>query len=113
MSNQLGSDLLETYVPLVRKALARAAAQRRLVPYMEIANEFGGRGYFGQVLDALNRREHDRGNPLLSAIVVSAETGRPSNGFFLLAEELRLIRARSERRLFWEQQRDLVWKCAW
>jgi hypothetical protein len=33
MSNQLGSDLLGSYIPLVRMPLERAAAQRRLVPY--------------------------------------------------------------------------------
>ncbi len=98
MANILSADLLETCVPQARKYLVAAARTHRLVPYMEIANVLGGRGYIGQVLDELNRREHARGHPLISAIVVLAESHEPSDGFFKLVQELRLASSGSSRR---------------
>jgi hypothetical protein len=113
MANTLSPDLLETYVPRARQYLATAARQHRLVPYMQIANDLGGRGYVGQVLDELNRREHDQGRPLISAIVVDAETEQPSEGFFKLAIDVGLTLPSSDRRAFWEAERDRVWAFDW
>ncbi len=81
-------------------------------PYMEMANAHGGRGYFGQVLDELNRREHAKGHPLISAIVVSAQSHEPSEGFYKLVEELKLASGRSRRQI-WETERDRVWAFDW
>jgi len=95
-----------------RKILVATARDHRLVPYMEMANAHGGRGYFGQVLDELNRREHAKGHPLISAIVVSAQSHEPSEGFYKLVEELKLASGRSRRQI-WETERDRVWAFDW
>lgn len=80
MGKTLSPEKLETFVPQARRYLVATARDHRLVPYMEMANAHGGRGYFGQVLDELNRREHAKGHPLISAIVVSAQSHEPSEG---------------------------------
>ena len=83
MGYALSRDKMEDFVPRARRRLAKAASERQLVPYGEVMNSLGGRGYVGQVLDELNRREFARGNPLISAIVVKEGANMASDGFFL------------------------------
>jgi hypothetical protein len=42
----------------------------------------------GEALSAISRYEHDHGRPLISALVVREDTGRPGPGFFDLARQL-------------------------
>lgn len=114
MGYALGRDLMDRYVPEARRYLGKAAKERRLVPYMEIANALGtGRGYIGQVLDELNRLEDAKGNPLISAIVVNAGANIASDGFFKLVAQLRPASSRVPKRQLWETERDLVWSTDW
>ncbi|HSW43736.1 MAG TPA: hypothetical protein VLM76_14660 [Patescibacteria group bacterium] len=84
------------------------------MPYMEITKALGtSRGYIGQVLDELNRREDSKGNPLISAIVVRAGTNIASGGFFTLVWQLRPASHRLPKRLLWEAERDRVWATDW
>lgn len=106
----LSSELLKEYVPLAAAKLARIAREHRLVAYSELMNEFGGRGFIGQVLDEINRREHARGRPLLSAIVVQKDTGEPGPGFWHLVSELFPTAAKAG---FWQAERDRVWAYEW
>ena len=114
MANLLSADLMERYVPQARKYLGAAAREHRLVPYMEITKALGtGRGYIGQVLDELNRREHAKGHPIISAIVVRADSNESSDGFFKLVEALRPASKGSDERRLWEAERDRVWAFDW
>ena len=78
----------------------RSKARRgELATYMEVAPSLGidtGNEYFGihvgRVLDALNRWEFRQSRPLLSAIVVSAESGQPGSGYYGCARDLRRYR---------------------
>ncbi len=111
---KLGADLMERYVPQARKYLGAAARERRLVPYMEITKALGtSRGYIGQVLDELNRREDAKGHPLISAIVVRADSKESSDGFFKLVGTLRPASKLSDERRLWEAERDRVWEFDW
>jgi hypothetical protein len=79
---------------LVYCALIRAAQQRRLLYYKEVAQLLGihPAGHHmarqvGQVLGEISENEHRAGRPMLSAIAVN-EAGIPGEGFFKLARRL-------------------------
>ena len=110
----LSNAKLDTYVPRARRLLVERARARETVPYGSIQNDLGGRGFVGQVLDALNLEEHAKGRPMLSALVVNAgPNGMPSVGFFKLARRLKpASRSLSDRDL-WEAERDAVYAYAY
>jgi hypothetical protein len=111
---RLGSKKMEQFLPLVRRRLVAAARGRQLVRYGSVQNMFGGRGYFGQVLDELNRREHRAGRPLISALVVRDKPNpMASDGFFLVARDLLPASRGLADRDLWEAERDRVWAFAW
>ena len=79
--------------------LRNKARKRELVTYREIASLLGidtGNEYFGihvgRVLDSLNRSEFGQSRPLISAIVVSADSGQPGSGYYGCARDLRRYR---------------------
>ena len=107
---ELGTDLLSSYVPALRERLIEAARSRSVVFYGEIMNDFGGRGHIGKVLDEVNRQQHENGQPLLAALAVLKETGKPSEGFWTLFEELRPGQSRAG---FWEAECERIWDYKW
>jgi len=107
---KLGHEKMELYVPNLRQELIQAARQRRLIYYGAVQNRYGGRGYIGQVLDEINRREHKKGNPMLSAIVVDKDSGTPGEGFVGLYSELY---PNFNGVISWEAERDRVWGHTW
>ena len=79
--------------------LRNKARKRELVTYGEVAPLLGidtGNEYFGmhvgRMLDALNRWEFGQSRPLISAIVVSADSGQPGSGYYGCARDLRRYR---------------------
>jgi hypothetical protein len=106
----LSERLLRRYVPEAREYLVKAARDHRTVPYGEIMNRIGGRGYVGQVLDALNVEENDQRRPLLSAIVVRKDARRSSYGFFDLVRRLRPGVPIGDDQSVWEAECDRIWK---
>jgi len=87
--------------------LRNEASRRKTVYYYEIADVAGlsvDDPYFdiriGEKLDEVNRFEHAEDRPLLSAIVISKESGRPGEGFFTCAQELGVY-AGEDRDQFW------------
>jgi hypothetical protein len=111
---RLGNAKMEQYLPILRQLLVRTARNHLLVKYGSVQNQFGGRGYFGQVLDELNRREHRAGRPLLSALVVLDQPNpMASNGFFIVARELLPASRGLRDRALWEVERNRVWAFAW
>ena len=115
MGYKLSPSKLDHYLPLFRTHLMDAARQSRLVPYKELETVFGGpgRGYVGQVLDALNREVDEDDKPLLSAIVVSADSKRSSAGFFDLVRSLRPQVTLANEHEMWAAERDRVWAYRW
>ena len=66
-----------------------------------------------QVLGQIDRREHQQGRPLLSAVAVSQYVGISGAAFFQQAETLGRYAGGSEPR-FWQEERDRVhaaWRC--
>lgn len=110
---QLSQQVLERHLAAARDYLVHAARFHQVVDYGDVYRAMGtGRGYIGQVLDELNRREHAAGRPLLSAIVVTKQGGAPSRGFFTVATELGVYEG-GDKQSFWTEQRDRVWNFDW
>ena len=106
---RLSERLLKLYVPPAREYLVKAARDHRTVPYGEIMNRFGGRGYVGDVLDRLNVEENAQSRPLLSAIVVRKDVRRSSRGFFALVQRLRPEVTTGNDQAVWEAECERVW----
>lgn len=106
----LSERLLSLYVPQARGYLLKAAREHRTVPYNEIMNRLGGRGYVGQVLDQLNVEENAQHRPLLSAIVVRKDVRRSSHGFFDLVRRLRPGVTTGNDQAVWQAECERIWK---
>jgi hypothetical protein len=94
----------ERHIALVGTALATRAAQtdpdrpfEALTTYTKLAAQLdpdhviwpGSRFYgLGQVLGDVSRSEHAQGRPLLSCLVVQAQSGKPGPGFYQMARQL-------------------------
>ncbi len=107
---ELSEPLLRLYVPRAREYLVKAARDHRTVPYGEIMNRLGGRGYVGKVLDRLNVEENAQHRPPLSAIVVRNDARRSSYGFFDLVRRLRPGVTAGNDQTVWEAECERVWK---
>ena len=77
-------ETLEKYVELARPILIKVAkGQRgdRLITYGQLMEEMGGpgRGYIGEVLEAVSDREYGNSRTILSALVVGKDKSRPKD----------------------------------
>jgi hypothetical protein len=98
----------------VRRCLERAATQGCFVNYSNMAGLMGlpRQGNHmacetGYICGEISERTHERGLPMLTAIVIRRDTGMPGQGFFTLAEQLgRLPRGASAgaKRRFWRKE---------
>lgn len=107
----------ETYRIYCR--LIRAAMDSETMAYAELAAATGlpTRGHqLGQrlapILDAICSYEHDHGRPLLSAVVVRADTGIPGGGFFKMARHVGKMSSSDDQRRFWQRELEEI-KEAW
>ena len=107
--SKLSDGLLNLYVPKARRHLIELARRGDTVNYETITTALGtSRAYIGQVLDELNEQENAEGRPLLSALVVKANTGMPSYGFSALVRRLHPS-LRGTDRAVWEAERNRVY----
>ena len=81
----------------IYKKLQECAKQGLQTTYSEIAPLAGlnmdnpaDRNRIAQILGDISTYEHEHGRPMLSALVVLAQEGRPGDGFFKLARSLGL-----------------------
>ena len=98
--------------------LIQAAQYRGYVTYQEIAQmmslpltgSYMGREV-GQILYEISQEEHNRGRPMLSALVVGI-SGSPGDGFFVLARNLGYHFEDSSigKRKFWEEEKQNVYQ---
>ena len=70
----------------------------------------GSRRWIGKTLDEINKSDRRRGKPMISALVLSKATKRPSRGFYDCASDLGLWREGDDEELFWQRQRDAIYK---
>ena len=64
----------------------------------------------GEMLGVISTIEHFLGRPMLSAVVVRKDTGKPGNGFFELAKSLGKFNPNSQRKnSFWQQELQNVY----
>jgi hypothetical protein len=96
--------------PALYDRLHEIAPQGGTVYYSEVAPLIGidtGDPYFGarvgRVLDEMNHAERAAGRPLLSAVVIAKETGKPGEGFFTCARELKRYAGRDDL-AYWVQE---------
>lgn len=91
--------------------LKEEARSRGVITYGELMSKIGtSRGYIGLVLDGINRIEHKQDHPILSAIVVKANTKMPGDGFFDLLVDLGLRDKSKSKSEQWMELRDKVYK---
>jgi hypothetical protein len=100
--------------------LKLAAANKRKVGYaalFKIMNLKGGNHAAkeaGHLLREISEETHSKGQPMLTAIVVSQGTGRPGPGFYELAVKLGKLQAKAtEKELFWRLEVNRVYSTAW
>jgi len=99
------------------KEAARAKPER-LLYYSDIAPLSGldmafqeDRNKMAEILGDISTYEHDRGRPLLSAVVVHrGDPQLPGDGFFKLAMSLKLIRPGQDRAMFWAEELKKVYE---
>jgi len=97
--------------------LKRIAKTRGLAYYSDIApladldmSLDRDRAEIGKLLGEISEHEHEQGKPLLSAVIVHKEGGRPGKGFFTLARELELIKPGEDEEAFWSREVERVRK---
>lgn len=86
-------------IETIRDFLVDVARRQKVTCYTEVGNlvglsmsDDGDRYRLAEILGIISSNEHDEGRPLLSAVVVGAEDGRPASipgrGFYTLAKGL-------------------------
>jgi hypothetical protein len=107
---------------LAYAALIQAAHSRGMATYAGIAHLTGlpTRGQamasqVGHLVGEISEDEVGRGRPMLSALVVEKDTGRPGRGFYLLARNLGKLNGSSntvEKKFLRKEKATLyeVWK---
>src|SRR6266851_3595846 len=89
------------------------AATNGVIHYGSMAKCVGTRANFlAHPLGQVSRRAVGRGEPMWSALVVSRMTGRPSEGFYRLARDLRPEYANLSDDQLWQQERRRCYEAA-
>jgi len=97
----------------IYEKLKEVARAKRLITYTEIGENVGLRAndpQLWQLLDKINRQEHEQGRPMLSAVVVQKEGesyGAPGDGFFKLAKDLSVFKG-DNKYIFWVSELNAV-----
>lgn len=98
----------------IYEKLNEIARARTVTYYSDIAPMAGlnmdlqsDRNEIGAILDDINRREHQMGRPMVSAVVVHKDNLRPGKGFFTLARALGLFMGNDEDKFYIEQLRKV------
>lgn len=106
---RVDNEALETRL---RNALVEAAARRETPTYKQVAQPLGlnwRSRYFHQVLlGGISAEEYREGRPLLTAIVVRQDTGRPGDGFFDNARGIGAYDGHDDMG-FWRTEVNRVW----
>ena len=74
-------------------------------------NEIKDRNELSNMLGLISEHEHNKGMPMLSAVVVKKDTKLPGSGFFELAHQLGLFKGVDKEKFFYSEIKK-VWN-AW
>ena len=97
----------------IYEELKKVARAKRLITYSDIGKKVGLKANdleLWQMLDQINRQEHEQGRPMLSAVVVQKEGetyGAPGDGFFKLARDLGVFQG-DHKYIFWVSELNVV-----
>ena len=98
----------------IREKLLKIARNGSTITYGELGKAVGLHWRSRHLIDALdviNRHEDGEDRPLLTAVVINAESKRSGPGFFNLAKTLgRFDPAKDDERAYWEQERQRVYR---
>ena len=96
----------------VRDRLIEVARNRSLTTYGELAPiaELPARSIGRLILDVISRDEASEGRPMLSAVVVNANTGRPGGGFYQMACEFGRAASPNPDDAIWEAEREAAYE---
>ena len=103
---------------MVYAALVWAARNRATYKYGEMGSLMGLEGgpaamrEVSHLTNEIGDREHRAGRPLLNALVVTTKTGRPSKGFFEMAEALGKLPEEADaaaRDEFWQRELQRIY----
>lgn len=96
----------------VRNKLIEVARSESLITYgeLEAIAELWAVSIGPLVLDEISRNEASAGRPLLSAVVVNADTRSPGDGFYRLAAELGRTASADPDIEFWVAEREAVYR---
>ncbi|HEY7595798.1 MAG TPA: hypothetical protein VH969_21805 [Actinophytocola sp.] len=100
-------------VDRITDILYGVATGRATITYRKLAFRVGARpDFLGHALEHVSRRAAERGEPMWSALVVSADTGVPGPGFYGMARRLDpRYRALTDTQI-WEIERDRCYEVA-
>ncbi len=103
-----------------RTRLVDKAKNRAIVSYSELFIPYGlnmsdpsHRIAATEVLCAIGKAEYQAGRPLLTAVVISKESGQPGEGLYTLARELEIINGKisdDKKMLFFTQTLSAVYE---
>ena len=92
-----GENMMDAETKAVYEEVVKVAQNGDVITYSKVAqragidtNSDGWNWRIRDTLDTISRREHRKGRPLLSGVVVNKKTGMPGAGFFKLAKDLGL-----------------------
>lgn len=104
---------------IVRNCLIEIARKMKTIRYQELSDMCnlglsmsnpGHRSKIAKILCEISEFEHRNNRPLLSAVVASKEG--PGDGFYNLADKLKLCSAKDKNRLmFWKKEVEKVYDC--
>ena len=119
----------ESVLQVIRKQLVGrlkrfSTPEEALISYKALAKRVNGRmGYdilatggkrlgqqLGELLGELNEREHKKGRPILSGLVIVAKDGRPSIGYFESKQYLGLFRPDTDQWQQWGEDLQEAWR---
>jgi hypothetical protein len=83
------------------------AAAGGLITYKPLAHQVGMRpDHLRRLLAEVSRRSAGQSGPIWTALAISARTGRPGDGFYRLARELRADCSGLTDEQVWQKERD-------
>lgn len=100
-------------VDRITDILYGVATGRATITYRKLAFRIGARpDFLGHPLEHVSRRATERGEPMWSALVVSADTGVPGPGFYAMARRLKAEYRTLTDAQVWELERDRCYEVA-
>ncbi|MGW4394130.1 hypothetical protein ACWEHA_02505 [Amycolatopsis nivea] len=100
-------------VDRIADILYGVASGEGLIQYVPLGRRVGVQpNHLGYFLEQVSLRAADQNAPMWSALVVSKDRGRPSEGFYALARRLRSEYHDLDESTLWHQERQRCYEAA-